>query len=138
MPQIKQVSDGAIFTVSENPAWVAGMWECGNMRFTDPSGDQYEVVELGTGQYPVLEPMDFYLAFTSDERRAIKASTDENVKELWDTYERCERTGKPIDCNRPSVQRMVGYLAQKSTDTPPGPGIITADRIPQILAGIPQ
>lgn len=88
---------------------------------------------------PKLTPMTFYLAFTPAERIKIKASTDAEVMEFWDTYQRAERTETMVDPNLVSVQEGLAYLAQQPNDTPPGPGILASrDRIEQILAGIPQ
>lgn len=81
-------------------------------------------------EYPILEPLDFYLAFTVAERRAIKSSTVPDVVEFWNTYERCEAAGKHIDPNRPSVRHAVAGLVALN--------IIGTNRVPDILAGIPQ
>lgn len=86
-----------------------------------------------------LTPMTFYLAFTPAERIAIKSSTDPVVKEFWETYQLSVQLNKPTDPNLVSVQAGLNYLAQKPTDTPPGPGILAShDRVTQILAGVPQ
>lgn len=88
---------------------------------------------------PKLTPMTFYLAFSPAERIKIKASSNPEVMEFWDTYQRAERTDTMIDPNLVSVQEGLAYLAQQSTDTPPGAGILASkDRIAQILNGIPQ
>lgn len=88
---------------------------------------------------PKLTPITFYLAFTPAERIKIKASTDPDVMEFWDTYQRAERTDTPVDPNVVSVQEGLAYLATPTTATPPGPGILASTaRIAQILAGLPQ
>lgn len=88
---------------------------------------------------PKLTPMTFYLSFNPAERMKIKASTDLEVMEFWDTYQRAERTDTMVDPNLVSVREGLAYLAQGPGDTPPGPGILASkDRIDQILAGIPQ
>lgn len=88
---------------------------------------------------PSLTPMTFYLAFTPAERIKIKKSSDEQVVEFWSTYQLAVQLDKPIDPNLISVQEGLAYLAQGTTDTPSGPGILASkDRIEQILNGIPQ
>lgn len=88
---------------------------------------------------PKLTPMTFYLAFTPAERIAIKNSSDAQVKEFWDTYQRAQDTNTMIDPNVKSVPEGLAYLATPTTATPPGPGILAStDRINQILAGTPQ
>jgi len=90
-------------------------------------------------QLPTLTPMTLYLSFTPAERIAIKASTDPMVKEFWATYQLSVQLDKPTDPNLISVQNAIAYLAQPTTATPPGAGILASQaRIAQILAGIPQ
>ena len=86
---------------------------------------------------PLLTPMQFYLAFTPDERIAIKTNLDEFVKEFWDTFTLARQTDTPIDPNLRSVTNALGYLAGMS-DPPLSTPCIRADRIPDILAGKPQ
>jgi hypothetical protein len=132
--QIKRVSDGTLFTVTQQPVWVNGIWECGNMRFTDPAQTWYASVQV----YPILTPMQFYLAFTPTERIAIKNSTDTNVKEFWATYELAVQLNEMIDPNLVSVQEGLAWLATPTTATPAGPGILASTRPAQISQGIPQ
>ena len=90
-------------------------------------------------KYPLLSPMQFYLAFTPTERIAIKKSTDPDVQEFWATYEVAERLNNTIDPNLVSVQEGLAWLATATTATPPGPGILASTaRIAQISKGIPQ
>ena len=70
--------------------------------------------------YPVLSPMQFYLAFTPTERLAIKKSTDPMVMEFWATYQLAAQTNTSIDPNLVSVQEGLTYLATATTATPPG------------------
>ena len=133
--QIKHLSDSTLITVSEPPVWVSGIWECGNMRFTDPSQTLYAAVPF----YSALTPMQLYLAFTTTERMAIKKSADPNVVEFWATYQLAAQLNNTIDPNLVSVQEALTYLATPTTATPPGAGILAStSRIAQILAGIPQ
>ena len=88
---------------------------------------------------PVLTPMTLYMAFTTAERIAIKASKDPLVIEFWDMFQLSVQLDKPTDPNLISVQEAMQYLAQPTTATPPGAGILaTPERVQQILAGTPQ
>jgi hypothetical protein len=88
---------------------------------------------------PMLTPMTFYLAFTPQERIAIKSSTDPLVKEFWASYELAVQLQKDVDPNLVSVSAAVAYLARQPGDDPPGPGILASpERVQQILAGVPQ
>ena len=89
--------------------------------------------------YPVLTPMQFYLAFTTTERIAIKKSADPDVLEFWATYELAAQLNHAIDPNLASVQEGLAWLATPTSATPPGPGILASTaRIAQISEGIPQ
>ena len=134
MAQIKRLSDGSLTTVESQPVWINGIWECGNMRFTDPSQTLYQAV----ASYPILTPMQLYLAFTPAERIAIKKSTDPDVIEFWATYQLAVQTNTPIDPNLISVQEGLDWLATPTTATPAGPGILATSRITQILNGVQQ
>ena len=135
--------NGQTFTSSTQPTYDAAFrfWRCkdinGNdFNVSDPSGTAFSV--SGT-VYPVLTSMQFYLAFTPTERMAIKKSADPNVVEFWATYQLAAQLNNTIDPNLVSVQEALAYLAQPTTATPPGAGILAStDRIAQILAGIPQ
>ncbi|MFM0141719.1 hypothetical protein [Paraburkholderia sp. RL18-085-BIA-A] len=106
--------------------------------------------------YDLLTPTQFYLAFTSKERQMIKAlasdsgipSTsslnptpgtaipkDADIEEFWATFQIALTGGAHIDPNLASTQESLGYLA---SPTAPTPVVITAARIPQILAGVAQ
>lgn len=138
MPQFKRIVDGEVFNVLCAPELISGIWECGDRRFFDPAGDQYEVLSAEADLVP-LTPMTFYLAFTPAERILIKASTDERVKEFWSTYELAVQLNKNVDPRLVSVRQAIVYMAQKPDGTPPGPGILAStERIQQILSGIPQ
>ena len=90
-------------------------------------------------RYPVLTPMQFYLAFTPAERMAIKKSADPVVVEFWATYQLAAQLNNTIDPNLVSVQEALTYLATATTATPPGAGILASTaRIAQISAGVPQ
>ena len=92
-----------------------------------------------TVKYPVLTPMQFYLAFAPAERIAIKKSTDPDVMEFWATYELAAQLNHTIDPNLASVQEGLAWLATPTSATPTGPGILASTaRIAQISQGIPQ
>lgn len=135
MPKIKHVETGTVFNVAEVPRLVSGIWECGDQRFTDLSGAEYEPIV----EYELLTPMTLYMAFKTDERLKIKASSDPLVQEFWEMYQLSVQLGKPTDPNLPSVQNAIAYLAQPAGAAPPGAGILESpERIEQILLGIPQ
>lgn len=135
MPRIRHIKSKEEFVVSEVPRLISGVWECGDRRFTDLSGAEYEPIV----EYEVLTPMTLYMAFKTDERLKIKASSDPLVQEFWEMYQLSVQLGKPTDPNLPSVQNAIAYLAQPKDATPPGAGILESpERIEQILLGIPQ
>jgi hypothetical protein len=70
MPQIQNVASGTIYQVTRVPAWVKGMWECGSMRFYDPSGAQFINPAPG-GVMPVPE---LWLCFTVTEEANIRTA----------------------------------------------------------------
>jgi hypothetical protein len=48
MPQIQNIQTSAIFVTSETPRWVSGIWECGDQRFTDSTGAEYNPAPVAT------------------------------------------------------------------------------------------
>ena len=44
MPQIKHIASGNIIEVSDFPVLSGSIWECGDRRFLDESGTQYEAL----------------------------------------------------------------------------------------------
>jgi hypothetical protein len=125
MNQITHKETGNVFNVAAAPRLVAGVWECGDRRFVDPTGEDYEPTPQ-----PML-PMAFYLAFTPAERIQIKTSTDPVVQEFWATYLLAEQTGTPIDPGLVSVTAGLQYLRDSN--------ILQSDeRIADILMGVPQ
>jgi hypothetical protein len=104
--------------------------------------------------YDLLTPMQFYLAFKTQERKLLKAlattglpansafnatataiPVDPDIEEFWATFQMALQEKSNIDPNLTSIQEGLEYLARP---TAPTPSVITADRIPQILAGIAQ
>lgn len=90
-------------------------------------------------KYPILSPMQFYLAFTPAERIAIKKSQDPEVIEFWATYQLAVQLNATIDPNLVSVQQGLEYLAAPATATPPGAGILASmTRVTEISNGVAQ
>jgi len=70
MPCIKNISSNSTYSVSATPRWVAGIWECGNLRFVDPDGTQFMDPAAGG----VLDVPHFWLLFTVDEEVQVRAA----------------------------------------------------------------
>lgn len=123
MPQLKNKVTGEIITVSENPKWVNGIWECGDQRFTDPSMTEYEAV----ASVPLIGPIAFQMLFKVEELVAIDAAKETNaairifLKLLDDP-----RTDF-VDRNLESVQTMLRNLEAG--------GLIGPGRAEEILHG---
>jgi hypothetical protein len=79
---------------------------------------------------PQLTPMQFYLAFTPQERVLIKGASDPIVREFWATYELAAQQGQSIDPNLKSVSIGLQYVVDA--------GLVHADRVSDILKGVPQ
>jgi hypothetical protein len=80
---------------------------------------------------PTLSFLQFMALFTSAEQDAIVNSADTQTKLFM-----MMATGSGgLQLTNPEVVGGVNYLASTSTVTPPGPGLITAARAAQILAG---
>lgn len=108
---------------------IDGVW-----RNPEPTEPVQEVLE----PMPLLTPMTLYMAFKPAERIAIKTSSDPLVQEFWAMYQLSVQLQKPTDPNLPSVREAIGYLAAP-VEPGPGAGILAgAERIGEILAGIPQ
>jgi len=136
MAQIKRLSDGALITVASSPVWVAGIWECGDQRFTDAMQTLYQAVVT----LPLLTPVQFYDALTPVEETAILGSTDPLVQAFARRLSRALNSGTMIDPNLTTVQEGLAYLsltAQQPATTPASTYILPA-RVAQILAGSPQ
>ena len=116
------------FPYATRPRWYAGQWllDIGHDPVPDVDGSAYEVAAA----FALLTPEAFYLAFTVDERIAIKDSKERHVAEFWDTFTMLQSKGVPIDPNLPSVLTSLEGLAQLK--------IIKEERIPQIQAGVAQ
>ena len=122
MAAIKHLATGETITVAEAPTLIQGVWECGDQRFTDPSGDQF--VQIPTISTSVV---DFWELFTVQEEVAIRASNDP-VVQVWLRRLDDPRT-KEVKLSFQYVIDAITYVA----------GVIPfADgRLAQILAGVP-
>lgn len=129
MPQIKHIETDNTITVRDNPVLVDGVWECGDQRFLDPSGTDYEPLFT-----PItVDVITFKLLFTSAER--IKAEqlrgTDVAIKDFWAILDD-QRTANVVMA-LPSIQYAIEYTLTKINE-----GGVTIDvqaRKAAILAG---
>lgn len=81
MAQIKIIETGEVIEVAAQPEWVNGIWECGDVRFTDPEKTLYAAV-VESPQAPKLSPIEFELLFTMQEQVSIEQSNDPYVKKF--------------------------------------------------------
>lgn len=83
MPQIKNIAFDTNITISQDPIFLKGIWECGDQRFVDPDGTLYEPVITTV---PVtVSVTEFMLLFTAAERvktRELRA-TDATINDFW-------------------------------------------------------
>lgn len=135
MHQIKHIESGEILSVSEVPTFAAGVWECGDQRFTDEDGDKYEAIPAAPLP-PTVGPITFQLLWTEAERVAIDelVATDKSVanfKRLLDDP-RTDAVVMALTSIQNSIQTTLEALAAN--------GIITeadvATRKAEILAGV--
>lgn len=79
---------------------------------------------------PSISPIEFKLLFTAQERVAIKAAraTDPVIDDFYDVVEDPRLTF--VDLGLQSTRDAIGYLAEQ--------GLIGAERVEQILAGVMQ
>jgi len=131
MPQIKHIESNRLIEVSETPVLKGGIWECGNQRFTDLTGTEYEaVIETPIITPPKVSPVQFKLLFTSQERVAIKAArtTDAILDDFYDIIDDPRLT--EVDLALQSVQNALDYLTALT--------LIGAGRKAEILLGVVQ
>lgn len=111
MGKLKCTETGEVFETAETPQWVAGIWECGNVRFTDPEQNIYErVEELPTP--PTVGAIAFQRLFTSDER--VKArelrKDDLRLDDIWRQIE--DPRTDVVVMALPSIQADIEYTLQ--------------------------
>jgi hypothetical protein len=91
--------------VRDNPVLLDGMWECGDQRFLDPSGIEYEALFTPL----TVDVIIFKLLFTSAER--VKAEelreTDATIKDFWSILDD-PRTANVVMA-LPSIQNVIEY-----------------------------
>jgi len=126
MAAIRNIETGEITVVDQTPTHVHGVWECGNMRFTDPSKDIFEAVETFA---PTMSVVDFWELFTVQEETLIRQkATTEPIIATWLRRLDDQRTVS-VNITLPAVVSAITYVA---TDIP-----LAAGRLDTILAGIP-
>lgn len=113
MPKIKNLASSEIIEVSEAPVWIGGVWECGDRRFTDETGDQYQVVlDSATLLPPTLGAIAFMRMFTPDERvkaRQLRA-TDLQLDDFWRQLE--DPRTDVVVMALPSIQADIEYTLE--------------------------
>lgn len=132
MPKIRHITNGDVIDVAKPPVFVAGVWECGDQRFTDATGDQYEVVESAVLP-PTLGAIAFQRLFTRAERvkaRELRA-TDLELDDIWRQIED-QRTDVVVMALQ-SVQEDIEYTLKAVKAG--GLDIDVAARNTQILSG---
>lgn len=129
MPQIKHIESDTVITVRDNPVFLNGMWECGDRRFLDPGGADYE---------PIFTPLTvdvitFKLLFTSAERvKAVELKeTDDKIRDFWGILD--DPRTQNVVMALPSIQDAIEYtLTQINAN---GVTIDVEDRKVAILSG---
>lgn len=128
MSQIKHIASNTIITVSSEPVYNSGVWDCGDQRFSDPAGDQYEIVSINT---PVkISVIEFKLLFPKERRVAINAAraTNATIEDFYSLLDDPRTT--TVDLALPAVQEMIDYLVAQT--------LITSELRDAILAYKPQ
>lgn len=82
---------------------------------------------------PTLTFLQFMALFTSAEQAAIVSSADTQTK----LFIMMATGSGGLQLTNAEVIADLNYLATPTTATPPGPGLIAASRVAQILAGTP-
>jgi hypothetical protein len=135
MNSIKNKQTKTIFETSDRPFWNNGVWECGDQRFTDESGDEYELLCDIQLNNITVSPVEFMLLFTSPERIFIKSirQSDPVVSDFMDIIEHPKLT--LVNLSLASTQQAVDYLLSKLVEAT----VITAEDAPvrreSILSG---
>lgn len=111
MGKITNIATGEIIATAEPPVWVSGIWECGNLRFTDPGQDLYQPVEEAPVP-PTVGAIAFQRLFTRAERakaRELRA-TDLELDDIWRQIE--DPRTDVVVMALPSVQDDIEYTLQ--------------------------
>jgi len=123
MYQLKHIASNTVINVSNRPVLNGGVWDCGDQRFLDPGGDQYEIVNTTPAAIPVI---GFKLLFPIANRVAINAarSTDAIIEDFYSLLD--DPRTETVDLALPAVQEMLNYLVEHT--------LITAELRDAILA----
>lgn len=129
MYAIKHLITGSVFICQSDPIYTQGFWECGDQRFSDPSGGDFAPLSERVNPRKI-SPVEFKLLFTATERVAIKSARegDPIIEDIFDILDDPRLTH--VDLDLPSTAQSIGYLAHK--------GLIAPDRIGPILSAAPQ
>lgn len=131
MAQIRHIASGVIYTVSQTPVYVKGVWECGDQRFID-SGGQYDVPTVNAGE---ISRTRFLLQFSSAERVIARSlrSSDAILNDFWLVLESSET----VDLSLETVQNGIEYTLTviKNNGIP---ALNVATRKAEIIAGVLQ
>ncbi len=131
MASIKNLETGEVIEVADVPQWINGVWECGNLRFTDPTQTTFAPVAA----YAIVPADSFYtFRLSVAERVKARASTDAEVIEVVRTLDMWIAKGNSVDPNLPLVQGMIQMLADKGLLDAHSTGL--TERVHEILAGI--
>lgn len=75
---LKQLLNGAERESEQRPVLVSGVWECGSFRVTDPTGTDYEVVEVVAAQARQITGLAFRKRFSRGEKAAMELAAIDN------------------------------------------------------------
>ncbi len=139
--QIKRLAlpgvDEEIFTVSQAPVWVDGVWECGDLRFLDMDQKGFEPVPeipvVITPESPAsirVSPVEFKLLFTSPERILLKSkkTTDPVVEDFYELIDDPRLTY--VELTLPVVQYALAHFTDQHYLVEGRKEAITAGQMP--------
>lgn len=129
MPQIKHIESDTVITVRDNPVFLNGVWECGDRRFLDPSGADYEPLSTPL----TVDVTTFKLLFTPEERvKAVELKeTDDTIRDFWGILD--DPRTHNIVMALPSIQDAIEYtLTQINAN---GVTVNVENRKMEILSG---
>jgi len=111
MYQIKHIASNTIISVEIDPIYNGGVWDCGDQRFSDPAGDQYEIVPVNVPA--TISVIEFKLLFPIAIRVAINAAraTDATIDDFYSLLD--DPRTKTVDLALPAVQEMIDYLVDQ-------------------------
>lgn len=135
MFHIRHIESNAVHATSALPVHVNGIWECGDRRFVDADGTEFEPVQSAPVP-PAVGPITFQLFWTEAEQVAIDelVATDKavaNFKRLLDDP-RTDIVVMALPAIQSRIQTTLEALAAKGTITEAD----VATRKAEILAGV--